>query len=55
MTALEVVGVLIGLVGTGLVVNTLFWLDHATSSAPVPHHRVESVVKPGRTVQRRAA
>jgi len=55
MTALEVVGVLIGLVGTGLVINTLFWLDSATSSAPGPQQRAKSVMKSGHTAHRRAA
>jgi hypothetical protein len=55
MTALEVVGVLIGLVGTGLVINTLFWLDSATSSAPGPQQRAKSVVKSSRATHRQAA
>jgi hypothetical protein len=49
MTALEVVGALIAFAGTALVINTLFWLDGATSSAPAAQQPSESVAKPRRT------
>ena len=55
MTALEAVGALIAVVGTVLVINTLFWLDGATSSAPAVQPPAEPVAKPHRAVQRRAA
>ena len=55
MTALEVVGALVALAGTIIVFNTLFWLDDATSSAPVAQHPAESVPKSRRTVHRKAA
>jgi hypothetical protein len=55
MTALEVVGALIAFAGTALVINTLFWLDGASSSASVAQLPSESVAKSRRTARRRAA
>lgn len=55
MTALEVVGALIALAGTVIVINTLFWLDSATSSAPVAQHPAGSASKSRRAMDRKAA
>jgi hypothetical protein len=54
MTALEVVGALIAFAGTALVINTLFWLDGASSSESPAQLPSESVAKP-RRAQRKAA